>query len=408
MRDRLQIIEGYEALLAAGQPAALATVVSVEGSSYRLPGARMLVAGDGRTWGTVSGGCLERDVARRARMLIPQPAQPVVVCYETDDEDGGQESARPIADPGPSLGCGGRIEILIQRVVPTDPGPIAALHAVVRRRTRASLATVIRVGSAGDSSVSPGAHLLRLGHDEPIGQLTDPALHEALLAHLRRDPPDDRSFEIHRCDLSIGGWADVLIEWMSPSQALAVFADGHDVAPLVDLAKALGWHVTIVGSRPVAGLRQSFPTADQLICSADGPADADVPLDAAAVVMAHNFHRDAAALAALLRHPRAYVGVLGPRRRTARLLAAAGLTGHEHRIHSPIGLDIGADNPEQIALAIVAEIQAVAAARPGGLLCLRPGPIHLNRNPTGISPSPGTPGEGTSVNRQPKQNLEPI
>ncbi|MGD0138988.1 MAG: XdhC family protein [Tepidisphaeraceae bacterium] len=388
MRDRLQIIEGYEALLAAGQPAAVATVVSVEGSSYRLPGARMLVAGDGRTWGTVSGGCLERDVARRARMLIPQPAQPVLVCYETDDEDGGEENARPVADPGPSLGCGGRIEILIQRITAIDPGPLAALHAVVRRRTRASLATVIRVGSGGDDSVLPGAHLLRLGDDEPLGQITDPALHEALLAHLRRDPPDDRSFDIHRCDLSVGGWADVLIEWITPSQALAVFADGHDVAPLVDLAKALGWHVTIIGSRPVAGLRQSFPTADQLICSGDGPAAADVPPDAAAIVMAHNFRRDVAALAALLRHPRGYVGVLGPRRRTARLLAAAGFTGHEHRIHSPIGLDIGADNPEQIALAIVAEIQAVAAARPGGLLSLRPGPIHLNR--------------------QPKQNLEPI
>jgi xanthine/CO dehydrogenase XdhC/CoxF family maturation factor len=387
MRDRQQIIEGYEALLAAGQPAALATVVSVEGSSYRLPGARMLVAGDGRTWGTVSGGCLERDVARRARMLIPEPTKPILVCYETDDEDGGEESARPVADPGPSLGCGGRIEILIQRITPTDPGPLAALRAVVRQRSRASLATVIRVGSA----VS-GAPLLRLGDDEPIGQITDPALHKALLAHLRRDPPGNRSFELHRCDLSVGGWADVLIEWLTPSQAIAVFADGHDVAPLVDLAKALGWHVTIIGSRPVAGLRQSFPTADQLICSGDEPGTADVPLDAAAVVMAHNFRRDAAALAALLRHSRAYVGVLGPRRRTARLLAAAGFTGQEHRIHSPIGLDIGADNPEQIALAIVAEIQAVAAARPGGLLCLRPGPIHLNRGE--ISPSPGTPGEG--------------
>jgi xanthine/CO dehydrogenase XdhC/CoxF family maturation factor len=342
----------------------------------------MLVAGDSRTWGTVSGGCLERDVARRARMLIPEPTKPIIVCYETDDEDGGQETARPIADPGPSLGCGGRIEILIQRVTGIDPGPLAAFHAVVRRRTRASLATVIRVGSA----VS-GAHLFRLGDDEPLGQIADPKLHGALLAHLRRDPPGDRSFEIHRCDLSRGGWADVLIEWLIPSQALAVFADGHDVAPLVDLAKALGWHVTIIGSRPVAGLRQSFPTADQLICSADGPA-ADVPLDAAAIVMAHNFHRDAAALAALLRNPRGYVGVLGPRRRTARLLAAAGFAGHEHRIHSPIGLDIGADNPEQIALAIVAEVQAVAAARPGGLLSLRPGPIHLNR--------------------QPRQNLEPI
>jgi xanthine/CO dehydrogenase XdhC/CoxF family maturation factor len=339
----------------------------------------MLIAGDGRTWGTVSGGCLERDVARRGRMLIPKPAEPVVVCYETDEEGAGEEDAHPVADPGPSLGCGGRIEILIQRVTAAEPGPLAALDAVVRRRTGAVLATVIHVGSDANRSVFPGACLVRLGNDPPIGQIADPALHESLLAELRRDRGDDRSFELYRHDLSRSGWADVLVEWMIPSQAIAVFADGHDVAPLVDLAKALGWHVTVVGARPVAGLRQSFPTADQLICWEDGTTDADVPPDAAAVVMAHNFHRDTKALAALLRHPRGYIGVLGPRRRTARLLAAAGFPGHEHRIHSPIGLDIGADNPEQIALAIVAEIQATAAARPGGPLSLRPGPIHLNR-----------------------------
>ena len=189
------------------------------------------------------------------------------------------------------------------------------------------------------------------------------------------------SFELHRHTLSRGGWADVWTEWMTPAQALAIFGDGHDVAPLVEMAHMLGWHVTVIGSRPLAALRRNFPQADQLICSPDDPASAaaDLPVDAAAVVMAHNFHHDAAVLAELLRHPRAYIGVLGPRKRTARLLASAGRAEDEENIYSPVGLDIGAENPEQIALAIVAEIQAVAACRAGQSLRERPGPIHVIR-----------------------------
>jgi xanthine/CO dehydrogenase XdhC/CoxF family maturation factor len=162
---------------------------------------------------------------------------------------------------------------------------------------------------------------------------------------------------------------------------MAIFGDGHDVGPLVDLGKALGWHVTVVGSRAVAGLRQSFPRADELICAADdsAPVVAQIPGASAAVIMGHNFRRDCAVLRALLQTSRAYIGVLGPRRRTARLLTAAGLSGDDDRIHAPIGLDIGAESSEQIALSIVAEIQAIAADRPGGFLRERGGPIHLNR-----------------------------
>jgi xanthine/CO dehydrogenase XdhC/CoxF family maturation factor len=379
MRDRQQIVEAYESLAAADQPAALATVVSVEGSSYRRPGARMLVAPGGRTWGTISGGCLERDVARRARILIPEPQNPRIVAYETDTEDGGEEDARPIPDPGPSLGCGGRIEILIQRITRTDPGPLAALSAVVRQRTHAAIATVIRVGSAQDDKIIPGIGITRIGNGSPFGLVEDARLNDAMVEQMRRPPPPDRVFQIQRHTLSRGGWADVWTEWMSPSQALAIFADGHDVAPLVEIAHLLGWHVTVVGSRPLAALRQNFSAADQLICAPDDPAvaAADLPPDAAAIVMAHNFHRDAAVLSALLRHPRAYIGVLGPRRRTARLLASTGFAGDEENIYSPVGLDIGADNPEQVALAIIAEIQAVFARRTGQSLRRRPGPIHL-------------------------------
>lgn len=380
MRDRLQIVEAFESLCADGRPAALATVVAVEGSSYRRPGARMLITGDGQSWGTVSGGCLERDVARRARMLITEPSEPLLVSYETDDDESGEENARPIVDPGPSLGCGGRIEILIQRVTAAEPGALTALAATVRQPLCAALATVFRVGSAPDDSLLRGSQLLRVEDQEPSGSIPDPFLREILRDQLASVPSADQTFALCRHTLPRGGWADVLVEWLRPAQSLAIFGDGHDVAPLVDLAKSLGWHVTVIGARAAAGLRQSFSRADEVICCPDDPAveAAKLPENAAAIVMAHNFGRDAAVLGALLKKPRAYIGVLGPRQRTARLLAAVGASGDEHRLFSPVGLDIGAETPEEIALSILAEIKMVGAGRPGGSLRQRPGPIHVH------------------------------
>lgn len=380
MRDEPQIVEAFESLCADGRPAALATVVAVEGSSYRRPGARMLIAADGRSWGTVSGGCLERDVARRARILIAEPGEALLVSYETDGEESGEENARPIVDPGPSLGCGGRIEILIQRVTAADPAALAALSATVRRRRCAALATVFRIGSAPDDSLRIGSQLLQVEDDEPAGRISDPYLHEILRDQLASIPPANQGFALHRHTLPRGGWADTLVEWLRPGQSLAIFGDSHDVAALVDLAKSIGWHVTVIGARAAAGLRQRFGRADEVICSADEPAAgaADLPEETAAVVMAHNFECDGAVLAELLRKPRAYVGVLGPRRRTARLLAAMGAGGDERRLFFPVGLDIGAETPEEIALSILAEIRAVAAGRAGGSLRDRPGPIHVH------------------------------
>ncbi len=213
MRDRLQIVEAFESLCEAAQPAALATVVAVEGSSYRRPGARMLVAGDGRSWGTVSGGCLERDVAQCARMLIAEPGKPLLICYETDEEESGEENARPIVDPGPSLGCGGRIEILIQRVTATDPAALAALSATVHQRRCAAVATVFRVSSTADDALR-GSQLLRLENDEPTGRIPDADLHDILRDQLTAVPPADQTFALHRHTLSRGGWADTLVEWL--------------------------------------------------------------------------------------------------------------------------------------------------------------------------------------------------
>ena len=340
----------------------------------------MLVAGDGRTWGTISGGCLERDVARSAQMLIPEPQNPGRR-YETEEEDVGEKAARPVARSRPIARLRRKNRnphpAYQRRMVRAD----ARTFAVVRERRQAALATVIHVDSANNDPLVPGVCLTHLGTTQSQGKIVDQNAPMTLLEELRKSPPMDHAYELQRHNLARGGWAEVLLEWMSPSQALAIFGDGHDVGPLVELAHILGWHVTVVGSRPQAALRQNFPRADQVICSPDDPAAAaaELPADAAAIVMAHNFHRDAGVLTELSRHPRGYIGILGPRRRTTRLLAAAGCAGDEENIYSPVGLDLGAESPEQIALAIVAEIQAVAAGRAGNSLRRRSGPIHLDR-----------------------------
>lgn len=377
MRELMQIVEAFQALCAEGAAAALATVAAVQGSSYRRPGARMLIAADGRSWGGVSGGCLENDVARRGRLLIAQPSDPIVCRYETgadvEDEatlvdDVGSSSSQP----GPSLGCGGRIDILIERVSAQSPGPLSALSAVLHGRRAASLATIVRVGGP-QAKVRPGQRLIQVAGERAGGDVADPILHAAMLCDLEANPHHAALLRQH--DLTTGGWADVLIECVRPPQALVIFGDGHDVEPLVLLARSLGWHVTVVGTR-----RGSLP-ADLFVQSGGDGADSNpalLPSDAAVVIMTHHLRRDAAVLRKLLERPPRYLGLLGPRHRTERLLVAAGDAAQacRDRLFAPVGLDIGAETPEQIALAVLAEIQAIFSGRRGGSLRDRSGPIH--------------------------------
>ena len=377
MREYQQIVEAFESLSAAGQSAALATVAAVEGSGYRRPGARMLVALDGRVWGSVSGGCLDRDVARRARMVI-DTGRPDVCCYET-----AHDSEDPDAhDPGASLGCGGRIDVLIEPIDPRSPGILKTIADVLRTRRTASVATVIRVEPARPHG--PVQRLTQFAKSPAEGNVRDPLLREAMLRDLAETK---RWVRLPRYRTAAKGWADVLIERISPPQAIVIFGDGRDTQPLAEIAQSLGWHVTVVAKRPPTFRADCirFATGNDPLGGCDPLAE-----DAAAIVMGHDFRRDAAVLRALRENPPTYLGLLGPRHRTRRLFAAANIdpTRPEiaRRLFWPIGLDIGAQSPEQIALAIVSEIQAVFAARTGGYLRDRIGHIHdLHRSATEIS-----------------------
>jgi xanthine dehydrogenase accessory factor len=358
MRELVQIVEAFESLCREGKAAALATVTAVEGSSYRSAGARMLIAADGRTWGSVSGGCLERDVSRRGRIVI-ESGQAENCCYETGD--GGEESDRPV-EPGPTLGCGGRIDILIERVGRENPGAISAIRAAVRDRQKSEMGTIVRIDGE-DGSAFLGRRIIRIG-DEVRSDLEHGSLQRIIMEDLAK-----MSATVERVRRPIGRrTADILLERISLPQSLAIFGQNQDARILAELAQNLGWQVKSISR----GNELEFPELEE---------------DCAAVVMAHNLRRDIDALRWLLRRPPRYVGILGPRHRTRRILAAAGAENLpeelRRRLYWPIGLDIGAAGPEQIGLAILAEIVAVMSARPGGSLRDRPGPIHLGSQPAG-------------------------
>lgn len=365
MREPRQIVDAFDELCGEGKRAALATVIAVEGSSYRRPGAQMLIAEDGRHWGGVSGGCLEKDVARRARGVIETGA-PIMWRYDTaDDED-------DLAG-GLALGCRGVIDIYFEPLSKPSPGPVPAIRSVLEHRRALSLATVVRASGALCGCL--GRHLCSsdLGRS---GERANNELEDAIRADLGEAPVGGRTAMVH---YQIGdGQADVFIRHLAPPQSLVIFGSGSDVVPLLEIAKTLGWRLTVIASRSTSGARQRFASADVLHITDTGDplAGMAIEADAAVVVMNHSYPRDMAVLAALLGRPLRYVGILGPRQRTGRLLAQLGIESPPWNVFAPIGLDLGAQTPESIALAIVSEIQLVLNGAGGGSMRDRPGPIH--------------------------------
>jgi xanthine/CO dehydrogenase XdhC/CoxF family maturation factor len=171
---------------------------------------------------------------------------------------------------------------------------------------------------------------------------------------------------------------DVLVESVQPPLRLYVFGTGHDAVPVVGFGRALGWDVFVVDPRSRDATRERFAAADDVLAAS--PADAARHVEgagrAACVVMNHDYDHDRACVGALLSTRAEYVGVLGPRRRTERMLTELGAASAAARLHAPVGLELGAESPHEIALAIVAEVKAATSGKTGMSLRLRPGPIH--------------------------------
>ncbi|MDQ2799684.1 MAG: XdhC family protein [Armatimonadota bacterium] len=368
MKELRDILTTYESLQQQGRPAALATVVAVSGSSYRRPGARMLMTEDGPIAGGVSGGCLESDVFQRARLVMEHGRADIVTYDTTEDGD---------IVFGVGLGCRGVIQILIEPL--TGPRPdFEFLTGLLQCREAGVCATVFR--SEGHSPLCLGDRLLlsetgSVHHEIADAELAERIQSDALDA-LVSGKSCTRDYALY------GGSASVFLEAIKPPLSLVIFGAGHDAPPLVRLAKEIGWHVIVADPRPAYATVERFPQADVVLAFPLEEAASRLSLDArtAAVLMTHNYLNDRTLLEQILPSPVRYLGVLGPKRRTERLLSElppALLTNEAlSRLHSPVGLDIGADTPELIALSIITEIQATTAARSGRPLRDRPGPIY--------------------------------
>jgi xanthine dehydrogenase accessory factor len=355
------ILDTWRRLKRTNQDAVLATVVHVSGSAYRHPGARMLVVPGGDRVGSVSGGCLEGEIARRG-WWFTGGGTPVVRSYDTtSDEDA-------VWDFG--LGCNGIVQIMLERTSTTGATEMLDFLSAQRESGEpAAVATVIRTDEG--SSVRVGDRLLL---DEAC------VCRGALVGSTLEDGVRQRSGEVLRSAQSClvhFHEADVFIEWIGPPLSLFVFGAGDDAIPLVATARQLGWLVTVADGRPAYARSERFPEANHVIVMAAGDPLREVDVDAAAavVMMTHNYPLDARLLPLVLaRRPR-YLGLLGPRSRTEKLFAGLGLEIPAH-VHAPVGLDIGGDTPAAAALSIAAEIHAATHRRVGGMLGLRNEGIH--------------------------------
>lgn len=368
MKDFKAIVAAFQQVDFSQRKAALATVVKVRGSSYRSPGARMLITDDGRWVGSISGGCLEGDALRKARTVM-MVKTPMTVTYDTREESN--------QNLGIGLGCNGVIDVLIEPVDPTDQkNPITQFSSLINTKEPLALATIF------NSASENGNKLLVTGSGELKNQFSNQQLANLVKDDLKQ-LFDTKKSEAKQFTLD-GHEYEVFVELIQPSLSLIIFGGGFDARPVSELAKSLGWNVSVTDECVAHIAPIFFPTADKLsLCQREFiDRDFDITLYTACVLMSHNYEYDRDVLKKLLKSNSPYIGILGPRKRFDKMqkeFSEAGITLTDsdfQRIHSPIGLDIGAEAPDEIALSIISEIQSKFSNRSGGFLKYHSGPIH--------------------------------
>lgn len=371
MKEVLEILCAYDAARKSRTRAALATIVKVHGSTYRRPGARMLMTERGEMVGSLSGGCLEADVLEKAKTVM-HSGEPITAVYDmtSDDEVWGL-----------SQGCNGVVHLLLEPITPESGSRhLDFLRKCIADKKRGAVGLVFRADGEFKAKVGN-----RVSVDEGGAVFEDtanPVLTSAILDACQKCLRNGAS-ATQRLDF-LEGVVEVYVDMIRPPVSLILFGAGPDAVPLVRMAKELGWDVTVVDHRPAFATKERFPSADSVVLSR--PEELGDKLlvspQSAAVIMTHNFLLDLDLLKFLLPLPLQYFGLLGPKKRTDLLFQRLNQTGfevhpdHRKRLHNPIGVDIGAEAPEEIALSIVSEIQAVVKGRSGRFLKDLPGPIH--------------------------------
>ncbi|MGO9514507.1 MAG: XdhC family protein [Steroidobacteraceae bacterium] len=321
----------------------LATVVATAGSTYRKPGARMLIMADGSYLGLLSGGCLEADLKLHAKQVIESGA----ACAIEYDMRGPDDILFGIG-----AGCEGAMRVLLE---PADAASPAA-------------AALVAAGQATRAGVSTFLVAVHESTELPLGTYSAASLPTVLAAATQQSLAERCSREIvfDRGDERLRAF----VQYLAPPPHLLICGAGPDAQPVTAAARALAWAVSVVDHRPAYADAQRFPGARVILAEARSLRSViDLNTCHAVVVMSHHLDSDVAYLRELsAAGVPAYVGLLGPEARRRRIAEELGAAAEalKMRLHGPVGIDIGAVTPESIALAIVSEIHAWLAGRPGG------------------------------------------
>jgi xanthine dehydrogenase accessory factor len=339
MMERREIVRLWQ----QGETAVLVTLVRAEGSSYRQPGARLLLGKNGDYAGTISGGCLEAEVVRKAAWMVREGA--VVERYSTMFDD--------TADIPFGLGCGGVVDLLLE---PTDTLECRALMTILEKALHGEEATIVTWLPQGDRG------LVRAVLEDGDFSFASEELTERELVAARR--------RILYPDSAEDSGNGIFVEQIKAPQRLFVLGAGDDAKPLVDMAALLGWSITVADSRPQLAKPDRFPKAEQVITLNDSY-PLKVSTEDAVVLMTHSYEQDRDLLATVLPQRPRYLGLLGARHRSSLLVSEVavklGRTVEEccALLYAPVGLDLGGDGPEAIALAVIAEVQACCMGKLG-------------------------------------------
>lgn len=364
MKEIADIIKAYHKASAENKKTALATVVKLEGSSYRRPGARMLITEDGFLTGAISGGCLEGDALRKALSAIMQQENKLVT-YDTTDEDD--------AKFGVQLGCNGIVHILFEPIDPADElNPIVLLSELQNKREEAVLVTLFSF----DSKVQPGTSML-YKNTNTLSKVPAILCKEVVEDAAKVLKARTSIFKIYTANEQP---VEAFLEFVRPPISLVIAGAGNDAQPLAEIAWLLGWEVTVADGRPAHATVQRFPNARTVLVAKPEQLLSQITIDdqTAFVLMTHNYNYDIDLLNRLLPTNAPYIGTLGPKKKLIRMLDELGMNtvANASRVYGPIGLDIGAETAEEIAISIIAEVKSVFAGASARFLKEKKDPIH--------------------------------
>jgi xanthine dehydrogenase accessory factor len=374
-----EIIDQMKRMLDEPEGGALVTITRTTGSTYRREGAKMLCLRDGSMLGSISGGCLESD-AYEVSLEVVERNEPQIVFYDTSAED---ENVW-----GLGLGCNGSVEVLIEPMAWWRRGEGRNLFDQMMHRVdkgeRCAVVTLLTKDGERQTSLRRMIVDLAGKTNGTLGsrELDSRAAHRAQTIVADETVRPSRKITID-CDSSV---YEIFVDALLPPTRLLVVGGGHDAIPMVKLAREMGLVVTLIDGRPKFATHDRFPGADQVICCQPEEFSQRVSFEGrpAVILMNHHYLKDRAILGQLLTSPleMTYIGALGPRVRTEKMIAdlqEQGLMLDKEKVRAvrtPIGLDIGADSPEEIAVSVLSELLAVRNKRSGLPLRERSKAIH--------------------------------